>query len=157
MNFKKCHVSRNLFDNFDIVGQVPSISSGNLVNSALGGTTSFIKIDSNEIVLSYSVNANIYLFLYDNDSQFIGYTQKTNGEPIYSTSITGYSNAVYCRVRVDKLADFSNANLMLNYGSTVLPYEPYSTEVWHDSHYIRVNGEWQSVASAHERSGGQWD
>lgn len=28
---------------------------------------------------------------------------------------------------------------------------------WVDSHYSRVNGEWQAVASAHERSDGQWD
>lgn len=28
---------------------------------------------------------------------------------------------------------------------------------WRDSHYIRVNGAWQPVAIAHERSGGQWD
>lgn len=28
---------------------------------------------------------------------------------------------------------------------------------WVDSHYIRVNGVWQAVASAHERTGGQWD
>ena len=115
----------NLFDDFDIVGQVPSVNNGNLVNSVLGGTTSFIKMDSAEIVLSYNVNVNIYLFLYNNDFQFIGYAQKNTGEPIYSTSITGYSNAVYCRVRVDKLEDFSNANIMLNTGSTALPYEPY--------------------------------
>ena len=119
----------NLFDNFDIVAQVPSVSNGNLVNSALGGTTSFIKIDSGEIVLSYSINANIYLFLYDNDYQYIGYIQKVNGEPIYSTSISGYSNAAYCRVRVDKLADFSNVNIMLNTGSTALPYEPYGYKI----------------------------
>lgn len=121
--------TRNLFDNFDIVAQVPSISNGNLVNSALGGTTSFIKIDSDEIVLSYSINANIYLFLYDNDYQYIGYISKTNGEPIYSTSISGYSNAAYCRVRVDRLADFSNVNIMLNTGSTALPYEPYGYKI----------------------------
>lgn len=119
----------NLFDNFDIIGQVPSVSNGNLVNSALGGTTSFIKMGSAEIVLSYNAIANIYLFLYDNDSQFIGYKQKTNGEPIYSTSISGYSNAVYCRVRVDNLADFSNANLMFNTGSTPLPYENFGYKI----------------------------
>ncbi|OQC35621.1 MAG: hypothetical protein BWX63_02317 [Bacteroidetes bacterium ADurb.Bin041] len=137
MNFKKYYVSKNLFDDFDIVGQVPSVSNGNLVNSVSGATTSFIKMGSAEIVLSYNAIANIYLFLYGNDSQFIGYTQKTNGESVYSTSISGYSDAAYCRVRVDNLPAFSNANLMLNLGSQPLPYEPYSSEVLHDTpHYI---------------------
>ena len=68
MNFKKYHVSKNLFDDFDIVGQVPSVSNGNLVNSVSGATTSFIKMDNSEIVLSYNVIAQIYLFLYDNQN-----------------------------------------------------------------------------------------
>lgn len=46
-------------------------------------------------------------------------------------------------------------SLMFNEGSTALPYQPYIG--WVNSHYIRVNGAWQPVASAHERSGGSWD
>ena len=46
-------------------------------------------------------------------------------------------------------------SLMFNEGSTALPYQPYKD--WANTpHYTRLNGAWQSVASAHEYINGYW-
>lgn len=129
---KRYHVSKNLFNTFDIVGQVPSVSSGALVNSPNGATNTMIELPAAQCILTatYTTANNLYLFLYDENSAFIGYKQITAAGSINSNTITGYSAAKYARVRVDNLSTFiaDNGTIMLNKGSTALSFEPYGNE-----------------------------
>ena len=69
---------------------------------------------------------------------------------------------VSLRIRLGNGINYDDFEIrpMLNEGSSALPYEPYSTEVWHDiPHYI-YNAEsetWQEITDVHERVSGDWD
>lgn len=119
----------NLFSTFDIIGQVPSVSTGSLVNSPNGATNTMTELSSAQCVLTaaYTTTNNLYLFLYDENSALIGYEQITAAGSIDSSTISGYSSAKYARVRLDNLSTFiaDNGTIMLNLGSNPLPYEPY--------------------------------
>lgn len=162
MNYKRLHVSKNLF-NADTWYGAYKISDGiyqtnrntwySLVakpftNDDIGKTFCFaanVEPPSGNARFAAVINGVQINGQYTDNRCIVTFTVQTIDDKIIfdygsgSTTITTVSN------------------VMLNTGSTPLPYEPYSSEVWHDSHYIRVNGEWQVVASAHERSGGQWD
>ena len=126
----------NLFDTFDIVRQVPSISSGALVNSVSGGCTSLIPISSAEITMAITngtAQNNYYLFLYDDNENYIGYRQIviTSEGTVVSTEISGYSSAKYARIRVDNLNTHTTDNfrIMLAYGTTAQSFEPYGYKI----------------------------
>lgn len=134
---KKYHECNNLFNTFDISGQVPAISTGELVASGSGGCTSFIPIREGNVTISgiKDSTAQIYLFLYDVNQAYISAAGSGSGSgyfEIKSNSITGYENARYTRVRTDNIAENTH-DIMLNYGSAALPYEQYTTQVWHSN------------------------
>ena len=116
----------NLFDTFDIIGQVPTIGTGELINYN-GSTTSLIPIDSGLVTLTKPLGILIYLMLYSSDNSFIGYTSNSSYEILNGNDVTGYENAKYCRVRIDRTTELNTIQIMLNAGSTALPYEPYWT------------------------------
>lgn len=163
MNFKKYHVSRNLFDYSTITtGYRIQWATGNDYADPTAVRSDYIPVNAG----TYSCSDNVIVLGYDTNKNYLGATdgngvfEKIAKNPISHFTISANSDCKYI-----KILSFYNSQTpmnidsetMLNTGSTALPYEPYSSEVWHDSHYIKVNGEWQAVASAHERSGGQWD
>lgn len=106
----------NLFNTFDIIGQVPSIANGELVNSVSGATTNLITLSDSLVSLTSFSTMNIYLFLYDENETFIGYISRASTGTVRSSSITGYTNAKYARIRIDNVSLYDN-NITLVYGS----------------------------------------
>lgn len=116
----------NLFDDFDIVGQVPSVSNGNLVNYTNGACTDLIELPSGLLVLSIYETMVVYVFLYDTNKSFLGWVNLSSAGTQTTQQITNYENAKYARVRTDNYSVYLNEKkIMLNTGSTALPYEPY--------------------------------
>ena len=117
--------TENLFDTFDIVGKVPSINNGELVDYA-GSTCTPIAIQDGDITITVTNwSITVYLLLYDVNMSYIGYLRIDNSNPYYGTAITGYANAKYCRVRIESTSGLENVKIMLNTGSTAKPYQPY--------------------------------
>lgn len=116
----------NLFDDFDIVGQVPSVSNGNLVNYTNGACTDLIELSSGLLVLSIYETMVVYVFLYDTNKSFLGWVNLSSAGTQTTQQITNYENAKYARVRTDNYSAYLNEKkIMLNTGSTALPYESY--------------------------------
>ena len=116
----------NLFDDFDIVGQVPSVSNGNLVNYNNGACTDLIEISSGLLALSIYESMVVYVFLYDANKSFLGWANITSAGTSTTRTIINYENAKYARVRTDNYSTYLNEKkIMLNSGSTALPYQPY--------------------------------
>lgn len=158
MNFNKSHVSRNLFpldENKLYVGRIENdgtidyeigtITVG--VNSVTyeanttwrGFYTDFIQVNENE-KLTFSPNDSSTISwaccCYDENDSFLGKasSQSTAATRTF-TLLTGTK-----KVRMSVTSSNTTYTIlqpMLNEGSTALPYEPYSSEVWHDiPHYI---------------------
>ena len=129
MQHKTGDKTENLFDTFDIVGKVPSVTSGELVNSISGGTTSLITLSETIVSLTIFSNMQVYLFLYDENEVFIGYAAITSMGTIRSSIITGYNNAKYARIRIDSISLY-NKNITFVYGSTApSSYIPYGFKI----------------------------
>lgn len=120
--------TENLFNTFDIVGQVPSISNGQLINYN-GSTTSLIPIISGNVTVTKPPTALLYLLLYAADMSYIGYVQNSTDTNFYGSSVTGYENAKYCRLRIDRTTGLDDIQIMLNTGSTAKPFEPYGFKI----------------------------
>lgn len=97
--------------NLSIVGQVPSVSNGQLVASPNGACTDYIDIDNTEhYMLSFGGLAYMYVFLYGADKTYLGYQQYTSGSYDIST-IANYNQAKYIRVRTDNINVSTNVQL----------------------------------------------
>lgn len=118
--------SNNLFNEYDIVGRVPSVLTGELVNGN-GSTCTPIPITNGNITATISNlvgTENFYIFLYDENMSYIGQTSIEGNGSIYGKNITDYSNARYYRLRVNTTST-TFLQTMVNDGDTALPYEPY--------------------------------
>lgn len=156
MNFKKYHVSKNLFNDFDIIGQVPSTANGNLVNYNDGACTDLIELSSGLLTLSIYETMVVYIFLYDVNKSFLGWVNLSSAGSRTTLQINDYENAKYARVRTDNYSTYLNEKkVMLNEGRTALPYEPYSSEVWHNLTSHIMSTTWTD-GSTYSRSGGSW-
>ena len=140
----------NLFNTFDIIGQVPSTGSGALV-SYNGSTTSFIPINSGNVVVTKPENVLIYLMLYAANGDYIGYDIANAGTTINGSNISGYENARFARLRIDRTTGLDDIQIMLNEGSSAIPYEPY----WPHSLKKFDGTTWQD-ANVKEWDGSQW-
>lgn len=111
--------------NVNIVGQVPSISSGQMVNFSGASCTDFIEIDNTkEMVFSFNFASDTqrYVLFYDTYKNYLGYSNGMPSNWKLSTN-SNYSNTKYVRLRFD-----SNAQIIwtqLEYSSTATTYEPY--------------------------------
>lgn len=120
----------NLFNDFDIVGQVPSVTNGNLVNYNNGACTDLIELSSGLLTLSIYEAMVVYVFLYDVNESFLGWVNLSSTGTRTTQQITNYENAKYARVRTDNYSTYLNEKkIMLNTGSTALPYEPYGIKI----------------------------
>ena len=120
--------------NISITGQVPSISTGELVSSASGGTTDYTQIDKTKnyvLTFTFSTTNQAYVFYYDENNTFLGYEGANIGATTgyQLNSFSNWNNTKYIRVRIDNLSNASQ--IMLNEGNQTLPYEPYGSGEWY--------------------------
>lgn len=140
MNFKKYHVSRNLINAqpFTIEGDSSSHYITLLSGTLPTGTYTFsLNQDSN---LTSAVRNTIRITIGSTahyESPTDNYHLQS-GQHKMTFTISDNSQGVEIAYWGNALSnDCSYSNIMLNEGSTPLPYEHYSSEVWHDTpHYI---------------------
>lgn len=175
MNFKKYHVSRNLFSSTWEQGSIKGTTGQNEPSTSRVRTAEYIEVSPNKIYsLSRSVdNEFMNIRFYTTDKSFVGTGSTTTirliagrgeGNPMYAGDSFCCFEIIDTNIRYMRIGDQSN-NLSTRYmmvegeytKQTMPEYEPYSSEVWHDIPvYIRSSGEWGEL-SAHERDSGTWD
>lgn len=138
MNFKKYHVSRNLFDKSKRTDNSRVVyTSGEI--GALNGVfvSDFTSIDPNttytfNIVSSISGKTGHLFALYDENKNFVNTgSHEATTATVYT--FTTPSDVAYIRFNGDMS---SVDSIMLNEGSTALPYEPYGNSWTNTPHYI---------------------
>lgn len=144
MNFKKYHVSKNLFDastaygvlynNGVISGELTALAAiknafpAELIGKQVTISVTADAIQSNRAYIRCSIDGS------NVDSNAI--TQGNTGTLTVTITPTSTSDKWWLTYGSGTGSN-TFSNLMLNTGSTPLPYEPYSSEVWHDTpHYI---------------------
>ena len=171
MNFKRYHVSENLIDKTIFTGvgaTIEQIEDGIRITTQSNGYAARIILDvsqNTDYTVSYiftrisgSASNTVRVFAGTSSSTEIAtFANKTNG-----TFNTGNNTKIniWFYVAFGTVATAEYTNIMLNTGSTALPYEPYSSEVWHDMPHYIYNAEsetWQEVTDVHERISGEWD
>lgn len=139
----KYHVSKNLFDYSTITtGYRIQFVTGNDYADPTAVRSDYIPVNAG----TYSCSDSVIVLGYDASKNYIGATNG-NGvfEKIVKNAISQFTISANSECKYIKILSFYNAQMsmnidaetMLNTGSQPLPYEPYSSEVWHDSHYIR--------------------
>lgn len=158
MNFKKYHVSRNLFPLDESKLHVGRIENDGTIDYQVGiitvGTdsvtyeadttwrgfyTDFIQVNENEkltISLNRSSDIAWSCCCYEENDNFLGKASaKSTASIKIFTLLTGTK-----KVRISVTSSNTTYTIlkpMLNSGSQPIPYEPYSSEVWHDTpHYV---------------------
>ena len=146
MNFKRFHESKNLFDK----------GNTTIYSAYIGNDARWITISdgSKSIKMPVDSNTQYTLSISESNSVFRIYeTSNSNPEPsagglllseiVRSTNIKQYTFTTASDTKFivfqggGSTVDSWFNGLMLNTGSQPLPYEPYSSEVWHDiPHYI---------------------
>lgn len=152
MNFKKYHVSKNLFDKTS--------------EYVVGSTTYNYKISGLDPNKNYTCSTNFVKTVGTASVYFNGGNSLDNG--VWSDTPRTFkpnSNGdiiVYIRYQTQEGAPAIYDDVMagtiwvmVNEGSTPLPYEPYSSEVWHDLTDHIMSTTWQD-GSTYSRSGGSW-
>ena len=167
-NLQIYHVSKNLFDKNNTT--VYNAYIGNNSYWLLNADSLSIKIlcNPNSIyTLSINVPNNAVFRIYETDnenaepasSETVLLTETIRGTTNQSYSFTtlATTKAIVFQGSAAYVADWINT-LMLNTGSGPLPYEPYSSEVWHDlAPQQRINGVFVDNANIPEKySGGSW-
>lgn len=135
MNFKRFHESKNLFD------------ESTLLNGYYDTTSSYQYYpNDNYRCFSLELTAGTYTIFAKSDvltirllrvsSSSLGANPVNLDNRSYTFTLPA-TETIYVSLRNSTTTnDFTGLTVMLNEGSTALPYEPYSAEVWTDSHYI---------------------
>ena len=121
--------TENLFDSWGVVGVLTS--TGTIDNSSTYAnyrTTDYIPVEEgsytfsldNTVYEQYNNTSSRYAF-YDEDKVFINYDISLMRPARFEWTFAAPSNAKYVRLT----GRISDDNIMLNTGSTALPYEPY--------------------------------
>lgn len=154
MNFKRYHVSKNLFSSIWEQGNINTTSGQNVVDDTRVRTKDYIPIKPN-IVYSFSRNTTgyMYLRLYRADKSYINAGSVSTIRLISGLSVASPMdiNETFCCFEVidsevayirfiDRTNNTATKWQMVEgeYTEQTMPeYEPYSSEVWHDiPHYI---------------------
>ena len=143
-NFKslKCHKSRNLFD-ISKITENKYVYGGNFNDSTASDISEYISILNG---LTYTLSWNVstlsssnqrQIGIYDNQKQYLGNIQYSlSGRFLYSFTVD-IENAAYIVITVDK----GLQNIMLNTGTSPLPYEPYGELYSADLKDYRIYGD----------------
>ena len=116
--------------NINIIGQVPSISNGNLTNYSGAGCTELIEVDNTKsYYFTYDMSTQKYVFFYDNNKNFLGYISNVNDGYDLKTN-ANFINTKYVRVRVDAVADVNWVQLEKgNQATTYTPHQEQNYEI----------------------------
>lgn len=175
MNFKKYHVSKNLWDinSWDGAtaqrGTLERVTNGYKLTATSGdaytmtygsGAYSYSVIGDSEYTLSWTVdNPQIYGVVHIFTGTSVADTPLTTAVASSGSktfTVPSGHNYVAFRLGVSTPGDsITYTNIMLNTGNIALPYEPYSSEVWHDLTDHIMSTTWQD-GSTYSRSGGSW-
>lgn len=137
----------NLFGGF-VSGVAINTETGAETPSSSGFTSDFIPVEDNSIYSYTGGNDTIStcFFAYDSSKAYIGrstndrlssatlktVTTAASGYKVFANSLTGNTNPI-AYIRVGHLsgtqAAVESENIMLNTGSTALPYEPYGYKI----------------------------
>lgn len=155
-NLQKYHVSKNLFDGTLYGGAW----APNFVINTDGINPDIYKslkiyLKAGAYTVSFARHVNIVRRLFDG-----GYNQDTLAdisELTFTISNDGYIGISF-RATATPAINWDNSPIMVNIGSTALPYEPYTTDVWHDlAPQQYINGVFVDNANIPEKySGGLW-
>lgn len=169
MNFKRFHESKNLFP-FDDKNFIITAGNSNLTVKCENGNL-YMQGNAGEIGSAQAVwknnftfeleagtyycnfpsplgtNFGRYIKKYDDDSNIIGASS-------YTFTLTEKTKCYLSFYIYQKTID-NKIELMLNSGTESLPYEPYSSEVWHNLTPHIMSTTWQD-GSTYSRSGGSW-
>lgn len=153
MNFKQYHVSKNLFDGTLIGGY---FTSANFNTSGNEDVFKSIKVflPAGTYTFSWGKNVNVArLIIDDTYSQAVS----TNVSSYTITSTTDGYVGISFRDTTSSSTEWDvTTPIMLNGGSTALPYEPYSSEVWHNiPNYKRSVLVW-NTDTAYKRDSDAW-
>lgn len=145
MNFKKYHVSRNLFDAATAYGELYSngVVSGNTLT--ISRIRNFFNENQIGKQITISIRADkvtatrIFIVADVSDNTYNSNSIYGGNTGVMQVTVTPQSTSDYWLISYGSNANNECivSNIMLNSGSQPLPYEPYSSEVWHDiPHYI---------------------
>ena len=160
-NVSKYHVSKNLSKSIKVGTGLSRYSNILLIDADIEPDTTYtLSFDANA---GYSLYTNENIFtrsavIDTNDSR--NTITATTKSTLDKSSSAQYSGGKWIFLKANQVMPESAVitNVMLNTGSTALPYEPYSTAVWHDlapKQYI--NGEFTDNADIPEKyQGGLW-
>lgn len=162
MNFKKYHVSKNLFDISQVVTNARVINQGSSLKVMIPSTSTGVTAAApntlqdycptlnigDEVTLSFETTGSTkYIYLLGENITWSSGQSKTITDTMLSSVIIWYASGADTEAVI--------SNIMLNAGSTALPYDPYSSEVWHDLTDHIMSTTWQD-GSTYSRSGGSW-
>lgn len=115
---------KNLFNINDLIlGYVPSVSNGELVENASRATTEMIEINNSVAYTWKSSDSITYIFYYGENKSFLGYNQLAANSSYILSSNTNWAQTKYIRIRIEEPSNITNAQL--EYGSTATTYEEF--------------------------------
>ena len=122
------NTGKNLFDSTNIIVNTSIRNdNGNTYENNNSFSTDYINVDGkNNIAVSGMSNTNGYLWgaFYDRNKTYIsGFTNNN-----YNHIVNIPSNSYYVRLGINN-SDLNT--LIINYGNTLLPYEPYGKDKWY--------------------------
>lgn len=137
MNFKRFHESKNLFDESTL--QNGYYGGGDDDYASYRPDDKYRAFAMNLVVGTYTLRiyCDVSIKLLRVSNSIDGRVTVATDDQPYTFTLAGDAT-IYVSFRNQTTTNnFPNLKVMLNTGSTPLPYEPYSSEVWHDtSHYI---------------------
>lgn len=134
MNFNKYHVSRNLFDGTLLGGYFTNADFNRAGDESVYKSIK-VFLPAGTYTFSWGKNVNVVRLIIDGNYSQPVYTD-VSSHTITSTT-DGYVGISFRDTTSSSTVWDESTPIMLNEGSTALPYEPYSSEVWHDTpHYI---------------------
>ena len=133
MNFKKYHVSKNLFDKtVATLNYYVNSSTGDIVGNSSYFASDYIEVEQGEEYYWNDAQRGNAGAFYDSNKTYISGWSSSQTRYVFTVP----SGAKYVRLTGEK-ADIDA--YMLSKGSEALPYEPYSSEVWQDIPYYLHN------------------
>lgn len=174
MNFKRYHVSKNLLfapttgaTTEPLIVSYTSNSSEFTINKAVTANNVSTSVPCNIVLNPGTYTIKIQglnttglnldrIYLVDSDNVIIVQNVVNNTSVQFTIAETTTIEKIAFIAAASSVYNNQAAYIMLNEGSTALPYDPYSLEVWHDiPTYKRSVLVW-NTDTAYERSDGSW-
>lgn len=170
MNLQKYHVSKNLFDLSAYYSVDSGVTNMTVTNNEMSYTTTeTYRAIRYQFPFPYYSEYTIY-FSEESQNTALEIRRYKDGDIVGNVvrvlagvTQTLYNSEDYDEIRIyisngTYVGDCKIINIMLNTGSTALPYEPYSADVWHDlAPQQYINGVFVDNTNIPEKySGGSW-